>query len=334
MLVAIAALFTWLKERKTKRDKAEETQRRIAAQRDAEAARLEAREATEKLSTQIERSAVRLERMPPTDLLGTFDDFFLRSHQAAVAAQELLLRRPNSTEAEKAAELVRSLLLATASLAQKFEKSPVDVTFSANVMWYRPWTSIKVADRVDVDRRLRFHTGEPLDGILDLFGRLSVITDPTATTPRIDAALPSFAMPVPKVRHTAEDGWLTLPGAPHAFCAGEMDVCPTLEALIAKCDQRSVRKHLSSAIKKHMLEEVPHIQSFVSLPLARSANKQHRLGVLNINCSQPNMLQDADTQKLFLLLVRPLLWMLAEMIVLLERKHPAVLRAAPAKPST
>jgi hypothetical protein len=330
-LVVASATFAYLKERKAKREKADERTLRSAALTEAQTARREAQDASEKLSAQIVQSTIRLERVLPSDLLGTFDEFFVSSHRASVAAQELLRGRMSTTDADKAAELARSILLATASLAQKFERSPADVTFSANVMWYHPWTPMRGFVQQEVKQRLRFHAGEPLDGVLDLLGRLSIVTDPTTATPSIDFALPAFAMPVPQMPKTTEDGWITLPGAPHAFCTGEMDVCPSIDAIIDQCDRRRVRKHLSNAIRKHMFEEVPHIQSFVSLPLARSANRLVRIGVLNINCSRPNMLQDPEAQKLFFMLVRPLLWMMAEIVVPLEKKYPAVLRHAVAK---
>lgn len=341
-----SAGLAWLKERKAKHDKSEEKRRRTRAenqaaemQREARDAREENRALSERLAEEVRTSTVRLEKMPPKDLLGSFDGLFEASYDAYLrAVRNIGKGRMAPRELEDVLEIARVVLFAATSLVQKFEKSPSGVVFSANVMLFRPIGNLKPAEKEQIRARLRFHGDgrgfDGLQGVLDAQRSLSVLIDgtKTMTKPVPDLGLPVMSMPVFTTERSPEQGWLVLPGAPQAFCSGDMDVCPDVDDIIARCDQRSVYKHLSGKIREHLSMEVPHIKSFVSLPLERAAREQvgragqstqdsrgHRLGVVNINSSRVGLLADPEVQELLLPLLRPILWMVADLTYRLDR---------------
>lgn len=224
---------------------------------------------------------------------------------------------------------------------QKFEKSPANVIFSANVMLFRPVETIRGAAKAEFRERLRFHENglgfDGLQGVLDLQRALTVRIEGTKPMkkPIPDFGLPLMAMPVFQIEKSSEQGWLVLPGAPQAFCSGDMDVCPNADDIIARCDERSVYKHLSRLIREHLENEVPHINSFISVPLERAAQegqrgRGHRIGVVSINSSRVGLVADREVQELLLPLLRPILWMLADMVWRLDvpRHRDALLAAS------
>jgi hypothetical protein len=328
LLIALTGTVGWLKERKAFRDKAEEREKRQAAETKQEAAEAAARASQQELKAAVAQTALRLETIPPADLMGAFDEFAQKVYVAHLGVVQKGKGCPTPDDWEETLVSARFVLLTVASLVQKFEFSPVGVTFSANVMLFRPQSLIQGSYKAALQDRLRFVSSKKeitgLRGVLDMQRALSVRLDPASGSglPIPDRGLPLMAMPVPDLAKSTEQGWLVLPGAPQAFCSGEMDVCQDVGDIIRRCDDRSVPKHLSSRIGAHLTDEVPHIQSFISVPIRRAGTAgtaEPPLGIVNINSSRTGIMKDPDRQELLLPLLRPLLWSLPEMIGRLDR---------------
>ena len=189
------------------------------------------------------------------------------------------------------------VLSAVAVLAHHFDGGPSDATYAANIMLFKPSSSLTSPQEItEFEQRLVF-TEEAVDirkllGVLDLRCELSTTNRVDGQKP--DAQLKPLALPIPHATTTASGRSYVLPGAPAAFCERKLNVYADTQTLSEWCKRNGafspvvidkVAAYFQSGIGREF-------RSFASLPLMWSDDQP--VGVLNIHSSQVGMLRSSE----------------------------------------
>jgi len=193
-----------------------------------------------------------------------------------------------------------------------------EVHYSANVMIHVSQAGIKDPFAETLQKQLKF-AGNSVDvhtltnGVLLLMPEWSFTTlSASSASDKRDSKLTGLVLPLPEDCDPRRNSPM-LPGAPAAWCKGTMDVCPDVFQIGKKMlKDGSGLVEQADAIGKHFAETTKHVGSFISLAIVSvtAPQAERGIGVLNINCSAPGLLQDDKRQELMLphlmALVRPL----------------------------
>jgi hypothetical protein len=288
-----------------------------------EAARHVAQQRAEAFQTElISRTAIieaTVRSLPSRNLVPGFDEAVKNAHTSLL----IVLRPPKGgRKNQHALEAVRYILFAAANLVKSFEKTPVEVLYTANVMIFRPASELTPA----IEQELRAHMLaddlyvdlKTLRGVLELRPELTASTENTREI-RPDRRIGKLVLPVP-MRYSPQHGHLAFPGAPTAFCRKSMDVCPNVLDLPDRVELEGVLpKTHSDTMRTYFEERAQHIQSFISIPLFASHNINEPCGVVNINSNITGLLREKARQEAILPNLRALLWNLPEMIDELDK---------------
>jgi hypothetical protein len=201
------------------------------------------------------------------------------------------------------------LVKAMGGLARHFDETPDSIIYAANVMIFVPeheWRD----DPGALD--LRFVDEDANRGELD--GILQLVTGYSVELPSEKCPAPGvrpIALPVPKVRRTAEQRWRTLPGAPMAFCTERACCYQDTSTMAEWCDSEGdFVRTVKSALREYFRpENTPDVRSLVSLPI--TALGVPCRGVVNIHRNAPNILRRTESHKLFFNLMVPFCTLLA-----------------------
>lgn len=299
---------TLLSETKALRDAVSDAERR------REEAEGRARDIDQELLTRTNSLEASIRTLPPAKFLEGFDEASRDSHNALL----IVLRTPRAQRrANQILDAIRYVLFAAANLVKNFEGNPVGTLYTANIMVFVPSTALTAALEQDLRNHLivsdLFPDLRKIRGLLDLRTEFTVSTASSLKL-RPDEQVRRLVLPVP-ARYSETEGLFALPGAPTAFCRKSMDVCPNVFDLPARCVREHVLPESSrERFRAYFHEQIPHIRSFVSLPLVSSYDSENPRGVVNINCSTTGLLRERARQEIILPNLRSLLWNLPEMI--------------------
>jgi hypothetical protein len=196
------------------------------------------REAERQLDTRSKELLTTIRSLPPSDFLSTFRKVF----EDCSAALAEILDQPEAADALAIESALRVVLAGIAILAQKFDGAPPDLLYGSNIMVFMP--SDRFTDRSiqDVRRTLRFSPPEidlrALRGVLTLDIELSTTTQ-RGPDRQPDGSLTPLSLPVPhQIRDEQSKRWRVLPGAPMAFCSGNLEAYIDAETVGAWCRQQ------------------------------------------------------------------------------------------------
>lgn len=243
--------------------------------------------------------------LPPSDFLFTFKDIYRRCDNAF--AEVLMAPAQVRTRAvvEKA---IRIILSGVATLAQKFDAEPANVTYGANVMWFRARAALDVSEAKSVNEHLIFNEPDrpisALRGVLDLDIELSTNTGIADSGP--DRTLRPIALPIPEEIWSADGKRLRiLPGAPVAFCFGALDGYRDTLLLGDWCREQEISETVAQRVDRYFGELRLQVRSFVSLPLQSLDDATSLVGVMNIHRNKPGLLSSKAPAEQFEPLVAP-----------------------------
>jgi hypothetical protein len=247
------------------------------------------------LSARADELAQLIRTLPPAGFLWLCHDL---DWQCAAVVLVLFRKSRAQCTPEEVQYAIRVVLSAVAVLAHYFDGRPSDVMYAANIMLFRPSSSLTDSEERELEGRLRFSEPEAhirnLEGVLDL--RCDLSTTNRVEGARPDAQLAPLALPIP-FKTKSDDGLRSrvLPGAPRAFCDKALDLYANTGTLAEWCRTKgdfsgSVIQQVESYFQAGTGR---HFQSLVSLPLAWQAD-QPGVGVLNIHCSNEGILRSQD----------------------------------------
>jgi hypothetical protein len=271
---------------------------------------------------QLDQRRKDLERLirslPPSDFLFTFKDIYNRCDNAL--AQVLMAPQGARTRAV-VQETIRVILNGVATLAQKFDAESPVVVYAANVMHFIPASSLGPAQAEEILKRLIFNEVDreiaALQGVLDLDVELSTTTD-TDKSER-DSALIPMALPIPKQLWSSDGKRLrVLPGAPLAFCQGQLDGYEDTLRLGDWCRKEEISETVAQQVDRYFGGDTgKRVRSFISLPLRALDNNETIVGVMNIHRNKPGLLSGKAPAEQFEPLVGPFQAMVVHLLEIL-----------------
>lgn len=278
--------------------------------------------------TQLVDNAKTLEELvrtlPPkgflTQVAGAFE--ISRSALLDVVVREEATR----TDFEHAVRIVLGNIV---NLARYFDGSPNGVDYAANIMLYEPFDGLESEALAQKRDGLMFFPADmdigTLRGRLCLLQAFSVstlakrVSDP-------DPRLVEFSLPVPEALYSDIESrrCRVLPGAPYAaFVDGRMSAFSDTSDLVKWCeDTGDFTPSLRSEIRQYFdSERGREVRSFFSLaiwfnPESLESGDPPPLGVLNIHRTREGLLDDELQAELFLPLITPFLYLLADFLSL------------------
>jgi hypothetical protein len=274
-------------------------------------------EAEERLIARTEELGNLVRTLPPADFLAVFSDLYegcsriyhklLEAHEDAAGGPEL-------------ASSIRYVLFSLLNLLRRYEAGTADTVYAANIMLYRPMSRLTAAAREQIRERTKFLPAET--DFSSLRGVLDVVTDLSTTTrteAEVDASLSHIALPVP-VQTRTEDGsrWRVLPGAPLAFCEAQIFLYHNPGKLSDWCREHGDFQPSVIQMMDEYFQRDPgrSIGSFVSIPLPSDSAELHlnQIGVLNIHCNKPGLLEQREPGKYLWPLIVPFRTILTDMV--------------------
>jgi len=289
----------------------------------AQAERNRSREEAEaRLIARTEQLERLIQTLPPTEFLEAFADVVVKCQRACTD-----LEKDESARKGRAAlhQVGRFVLFGIANLVRLFEGSPRGTVYAANIMIFRPMTSLSPTELEALKDRLRFTQPDTdlkkLRGVLDLRIELSTSTEDLGDAgPNQDSKLAPLALPVP-VAYKTEDGtrWRVLPGAPLAFCLGEASGYTDTKQLSDWCrTDADFAPSVAAAIEAYFAGAAgTNIRSFVSLPLTAQGTPEPP-AILNIHSSRPRLLSERESGKQLWPLLEPFREMLLDVVELVK----------------
>jgi hypothetical protein len=256
-------------------------------------------EAEIRLSDKANDLANLIRTMPPEDFMELVGELNWRCAQIVASVD----RDPLIVERSDLEETIRELLANVAVLAWKFDASPWNSAYAANIMLFRSCEGLDEKQRSDLLSRLKFcgdsHL-EDLHGVLDLDQQLSaVITNDSMVGKRPDDSLAALALPIPKTNQWINDDktrWRVLPGAPFAYVKALalkkplIDLCRDSAGLADWCRKNGdFTPTVISQIGQYF--DGGKIASFASLPLQRPDPEAPIVGVLNLHSNRKGFLR-------------------------------------------
>lgn len=275
---------------------------------------------TEAIETQTDRLEEILRTLPRDDFLDQFKAIHPAAHVDFVRA----ITSPR-LDAEHIARAVRTLLKGVLLLVESFDPADEGVRYGANLMLYapaeglddeafgallalNPYASLGI-DRRDVAGLLVLHRG--LSTVLTI-GDGSWEAAP-------DALLRPMVLPIPRRVKSAyaHDRYRVLPGAPLAFCTGDLVGYADTGTLAGWCEAEGVFTPDQVHEVRAYFEprDGQHIRSLLSVPLPPSDGQTGgaRIGVVNVHRDQRGMLQDRSPATHLVPLLQPVLMMLRDL---------------------
>lgn len=282
---------------------------------------------------QLDKTAKRLiymmRTMPPENFLNSFEQYFsacdnaVRKVPAIVAPQGFSKARLDEVH-----EAIRLVLSGIATLAKEFDNVGSRATYGANVMIFRNSDGCTEPDAkryaasvimCDLDEQFAH-----LEGVLELDPAMStsMVSSERIEIPSPDPAYVDhpLSLPIPKTKTGLGGRSRVLPGAPAAFVGGPVVYYENLDLLRADLEKRDLTPSVTTRVLEYFQDS--RIRSLASIKLPRAASAADgsaAIGVLNIDCSEPNLLRGAESGHHFLHLLPPFESLLLRLVALREQ---------------
>jgi hypothetical protein len=260
--------------------------------------------------------------LPPADFLARFRQIF---SDCSVAFAGILDAKPPDLNAEIVKKAIRIVLYGAAMLAREFDGAPDGILYAANIMLFRPSSQLTAEEIASLKPDLRFSPPETdlraLKGLLVLQLELSTIArgglSLEAQEPDSDLAPLALAVPTTQTDPNSRR-WRVLPGAPMAFCSGDLAAYTDTLTLGKWCRKEGDFPPSTAAEVDAYFgsERARRIRSFISIPL-KSLGAQ--IGVLNIHRSEVGLLAEKAPVQQFVPLIAPLNFVLVRLLDVLQQ---------------
>jgi hypothetical protein len=214
-----------------------------------------------------------------------------------------------------------------AELIRIFENSPLQTTYAANVMIFRPAAALRKLppeQRREWERGLAF--SPPRTRLVELEGILQLVPELSTTTARAENEpdeLKPLRLPVPEqrlrhVRHGDSRLWRVLPGAPVAWVRKKWVAYPSQADLFQWCRDEGAFADETLAALRSYFDAPPGsaVQGFASLPFPTGAGTSP-VGVLNVHSDQPGLFAGRDPVRHLFPLLNPILQIVNDLVDLL-----------------
>ena len=284
-------------------------------------------DAQNELMNQARKLEDQVRTLPPANFLENCAKLYQSADIAALAA----LGTPEPpTDKRRVDQAIRIVLRAIARLAQCFDGDFPNAKYAANIMIYKPTSTMSQDERNEIRERLAFCEDavsiDELEGVLDLACDLSATNegDGDGDDVALDRILKPLAIPIPRERM---DGQLhkVLPGAPHAFTANEKQ---SFKDPAEIKDWFSSKAAFSPTVIRRVMDYFNsnqlHIGSFVAVPVWLSSKPTQPFAVLNIHCDRPGILREQHSAGgQFVTVIRPIQIVLATLLIA-RQQQPTV----------
>lgn len=313
---------------------------------------------TDKLKLLVER----LETLPPDGFLQEFQALY--KEVANLPLAPLLDEDTSSADIEQA---IRTVLIAIASLAQKFDGKVESEKYVANLMLCKTNAQIQnlnSKDKADLESRLIFCPDLPvpklggLAAVLDLVPQLS--SDFSGQLQN-DAHIPSIALPVPErldvdLGPTLGQRYTVLPGGPFVAALRQYAAFESIRALLSWCDNKAdftqstileinqffhngaganIKSFISVPVCIITQKSAPPFDVFGGLPREIDTDRREDcLAVLNIHSKSEKIL-GASGYGMFVPIIEPFIHVLGLLLAVYEfRSAPTATQSAILKTDT
>ncbi len=205
---------------------------------------------------------------------------------------------------------IQLVLNLAASMASEFTLAPQKKAYGANIMLV-----LKPPFPQAVLKHLRFFDQEHQDANSSL---LAVLYMPkklllTDLSPFPKRTVPCISLPVPRSARDRRGNRLALPGAPWALLTGTQSAQVDTQLMAAECEGLPQSTIAEVAEYFHAGGLGENVKSFVSF---RIGDQKNPVGVLNIDCSEPNVLgAELEYYQTFYALVSPIVRLLSKPLV-------------------
>lgn len=245
----------------------------------------------------------------------------------------LNLRREAIKQGKDIDVAIRNCLYGLITMAEVISEK--EGRYAANIMLYIPITEIGEGAKESISDNLRLFSDPPtfenLRGVLQLYPDLSTaesneqssaddsqLNSEEDDTHPPDKHLLALAMPVPNQTHrrSDEERQLYFPGAPAAFFEG-FHLIEDTHNLLSDYYSNDSYKELGLGFFKRSdtyfreIEQGSFVRSFLSIALSshvdENREQQNVIGVLNIHCDAPGMLDQEWVLRSYVCLARPIL---------------------------
>jgi hypothetical protein len=263
--------------------------------------------------------------LPPADFLARFRQVFEDCSDALSGILDAERSDLNRVIVQKA---VRVVLYGAAMLAREFDGSPDGVLYAANVMLFKAAGELTDGEIAELMYCLRFSAPEinlrAFQGVLVLQLELSTVARGLsaleAQEPDPDLTPLALAVPITQ-KNTTGRRWRVLPGAPMAFCTGNLAAYADTLTMGNWCrDEGDFPESTAEEIDAYFgSDRARRIRSLISIPLK---SPDATVGVLNIHRSQPGLLAEKEPAQQFVPLISPLNFILIRLLDVLGELRP------------